>query len=474
MLCSSCKLQKPENIENGKVYKSCKECLTKDRLNIQKRKQRKAQVEYNKETQNVCSYKSCLNVFDNYTTSNNLPGTKCKTHYEQARKHSLDSEERKKKKIEENSKLTGLDPDKDICYRCGNVFIKFKNVRNLWSRACKHCHELSSASKRSDRENNPEKFKKRNEIAREKQYWKDTRTKKIQEVGIKEYRKRNAEIAKNYRENNKETVKEMTRKSHSTNTSKFSHCKRQSFIRGILFELSFDEYCNLLQSPCFYCKSTDNLNIDRIDSKSGYTLNNCVSCCKICNLMKNTFDVFTFLNQCKLVCYNKGLIDFDENETFEYRIPDVMNDVSYCKYNTSAIKRQKQFDISREIHEKLISLECYLCGIPPGKFRDNGVDRVDNDIGYIESNCESCCYVCNFMKKTYNLELFLSQVVKIYTNTKEIIDDFNNTEYIGPAKKNFEKAPKEVLEEIRTKKREEADIKLLRKYNIDPVNFKSC
>ena len=33
------------------------------------------------------------------------------------------------------------------------------------------------------------------------------------------------------------------------------------------------------------------MGIDRIDSSKDYTLDNCVSCCGMCNIMKNKFDI---------------------------------------------------------------------------------------------------------------------------------------------------------------------------------------
>ena len=37
--------------------------------------------------------------------------------------------------------------------------------------------------------------------------------------------------------------------------------------------------------------------VDRIDSNKGYTKDNCVPCCKICNQMKSNIDIGTFLTQ---------------------------------------------------------------------------------------------------------------------------------------------------------------------------------
>lgn len=82
--------------------------------------------------------------------------------------------------------------------------------------------------------------------------------------------------------------------------------------RKIEFSLSYDFWYTLTQSPCFYCgtkfsnccRPNDRNNkrakpffyngIDRIDSTIGYTENNCVSCCRTCNIAKsnNTKDYF--------------------------------------------------------------------------------------------------------------------------------------------------------------------------------------
>ena len=53
---------------------------------------------------------------------------------------------------------------------------------------------------------------------------------------------------------------------------------------------------------------------------------------------------------------------------------------------------------------------CFYCE----KFSENrsycGIDRVDNDIGYILSNCVSCCSNCNDIKSNSTFK----QIEKIY------------------------------------------------------------
>jgi hypothetical protein len=88
-----------------------------------------------------------------------------------------------------------------------------------------------------------------------------------------------------------------------------SHKKRiyDSYLRGIKkrknfnreFSLTFEEFCKLIVQNCFYCgsgllgrhmqkKRIFKYNgIDRKDNTKGYTKENTVSCCKICNRGKN-------------------------------------------------------------------------------------------------------------------------------------------------------------------------------------------
>lgn len=55
--------------------------------------------------------------------------------------------------------------------------------------------------------------------------------------------------------------------------------------------LSKEEAEKMLTSKCFYCGKENAMGIDRIDSSKDYTLDNCVPCCGMCNIMKNKFNV---------------------------------------------------------------------------------------------------------------------------------------------------------------------------------------
>lgn len=80
----------------------------------------------------------------------------------------------------------------------------------------------------------------------------------------------------------------------------------------------------------------------------------------------------------------------------------------FGSYKHSAKQRGHIFDLTIEDFEKIILGKCFYCG------EDGyGIDRMDNNIGYILTNSVSCCYQCNMMKMDYTIEEFLDKCDKI-------------------------------------------------------------
>lgn len=91
---------------------------------------------------------------------------------------------------------------------------------------------------------------------------------------------------------------------------KYVHYRNRAKTKGIKFELSKEDFRNIILQKCFYCGSEKDMHhtkrsvnglffsngIDRIDSNRGYVLDNCVGCCKKCNIMKNKWSKEEFLN----------------------------------------------------------------------------------------------------------------------------------------------------------------------------------
>lgn len=98
-----------------------------------------------------------------------------------------------------------------------------------------------------------------------------------------------------------------------------------------------------------------------------------------------------------------------------------------------AQNRNHEFDIELTSFRKKILEPCYYCGELPsreyhhpktsGSFLYNGLDRVNNDLGYTEENVVTCCFLCNSMKKAMSQKDFLSWVKRVYNHSIKGKDD---------------------------------------------------
>lgn len=96
----------------------------------------------------------------------------------------------------------------------------------------------------------------------------------------------------------------------------------------------------------------------------------------------------------------------------------------YKIYSNVAKKRDYQFEISLNEFTNMIKQVCYYCGSPPRNKRTernnvllyNGIDRVDNNLGYSKNNVVTCCGVCNYMKNTMPQDVFINHIRAIFEN----------------------------------------------------------
>ena len=87
---------------------------------------------------------------------------------------------------------------------------------------------------------------------------------------------------------------------------KYREYQRDAILKDREFNLTQEYFTAVIDSPCIYCGSHDEVNgIDRIDSNRGYTEDNSVPCCAMCNKMKLNHTVDAFMYQCRrIVDYN--------------------------------------------------------------------------------------------------------------------------------------------------------------------------
>lgn len=99
----------------------------------------------------------------------------------------------------------------------------------------------------------------------------------------------------------------------------------------------------------------------------------------------------------------------------------------YKSYKHNAKRRNYSFDISMEDFRLIIAQPCHYCGIAPyqthrhdGTSKSvavfNGLDRVNNTIGYTTDNVVPCCGICNRAKDTMSYGEFIAWIERTYTH----------------------------------------------------------
>lgn len=92
-------------------------------------------------------------------------------------------------------------------------------------------------------------------------------------------------------------------------------------------------------------------------------------------------------------------------------------------YRRNAKKKGLCFKLTRERVIELLGGDCFYCGAKPssvcarrecfGSFLYNGIDRLNNSVGYIEGNVVSACWRCNMMKRDLDKDEFIKVVLMI-------------------------------------------------------------
>jgi len=98
----------------------------------------------------------------------------------------------------------------------------------------------------------------------------------------------------------------------------------------------------------------------------------------------------------------------------------------YQIYKKSALKRGYSFDLNFEQFLTLIQSNCFFCGKSPTKYYKkygaregffvNGIDRLNNNIGYEKNNSVPCCTDCNNAKMNLTIEEFKHRINKCYAH----------------------------------------------------------
>ncbi len=86
----------------------------------------------------------------------------------------------------------------------------------------------------------------------------------------------------------------------------------------------------------------------------------------------------------------------------------------YKRYQVVSKKKNRIFTLSLEEFTVLTAQRCFYCSEFSTEKENTGLDRVNNDIGYILTNVVPCCFDCNIMKAGLTIEEFKRKIQLIY------------------------------------------------------------
>lgn len=206
----------------------------------------------------------------------------------------------------------------------------------------------------------------------------------------------------------------------------FSSYKKSAKVRNLGFHLTEADVARLCDEPCCYCGQMNDHGrngIDRVNNSEGYSIENCVGCCSICNYMKTDWSKRSFIAYIGHIvfCYD------GTGDACKERVPDATR-ASFIQYIYGAEKRGYEFRLSVEQYDAITFGDCYLCGKQNSETHSNGIDRVDNDEGYIFDNCKPCCVHCNRLKKGASLTEFFAKCRLIFLK-HSVSDTFKDEKF---------------------------------------------
>lgn len=190
---------------------------------------------------------------------------------------------------------------------------------------------------------------------------------------------------------------------------------------GREYALTEQEVARKVKSQCYYCgrePMEEKLNgLDRWNNDIGHTDPNTVPCCSWCNYSKKEFHGNEYIRICCHIACFKGLVSgsFQCPEFFIASQSPVH--AAFNHYRRRAHQRDRYFDLTEEEFQALYEGNCVYCGL----VICNGIDRLDNELGYCKKNGQPCCKKCNQVKFKWLESEFLGRCVNIYNLWKDMV-----------------------------------------------------
>jgi hypothetical protein len=193
---------------------------------------------------------------------------------------------------------------------------------------------------------------------------------------------------------------------------KWTTLRTSAKSKGLPVTITFAQAVQLFRSDCYYCGHEAPMagygyRVDRLDNSKGYEPGNVVACCKPCNFAKCTDTPAEFIRKCHRVASFYPLL------TQPSSVRKVGYVRPYAAFLASSANRGIAVSISESTYQSLVVKDCTYCGAPP--VGTNGLDRVDNELGYEHGNVVPCCSDCNYLKGSLPLGKFIRLVKRVAT-----------------------------------------------------------
>ena len=121
----------------------------------------------------------------------------------------------------------------------------------------------------------------------------------------REYYKNNKDKIKKYLKSNRNSIRAKKKIYSMTPEGKIAMYRGSAKKRNLFWRLSLEEFTLFWQKPCIYCgNNIETIGLDRIDNAQGYIIDNVISCCYWCNIMKHNYPMEDFILQCKKIVKN--------------------------------------------------------------------------------------------------------------------------------------------------------------------------
>lgn len=197
------------------------------------------------------------------------------------------------------------------------------------------------------------------------------------------------------------------------------YCQRKRCHKQYPYSDDFtdDMIFEKMKDGCVYCGDFAD-TIDRVDSNIDHVPDNCIGCCKSCNISKGNGDPNSFIRKAYFRTYGQYYDDIDDIWSDNKKKP------SFHGANLISQKQQRDFTLTQDQWDLLIVGDCVYCQRSKPDKKWFGIDRIIPSKGYTIDNTVSCCHDCNNDKLDLTIDVMKKRNLNIARRLKKGVIDF--------------------------------------------------